>query len=217
MAQKFLAVVDYKAGNQTSVHRALRRLNVPAEVTASPERLREAAGVVFPGVGAAGQAMGALRESGLDTEIKALVELGRPFLGICLGCQIMLERSEENETETLGVFPGETVRFPSALKDERGNAIRIPHMGWNTLRVTRESALFAGLGPQTQFYFVHSYHPSPPAEFVMAETFYGAPFCSVFGREGVWAVQFHPEKSGPAGLRMLENFWRHSLEKGGAA
>ncbi|MDR2405903.1 MAG: imidazole glycerol phosphate synthase subunit HisH [Deltaproteobacteria bacterium] len=210
MAQKFLSIIDYKAGNQTSVHRALKHLSIPAEVTADPKRLLDSSGIVFPGVGAAGQAMAAMKENGLDNTIKELIELGLPFLGICLGCQIMLDYSEENDTQTLGIFPGKNHRFKKDQKDEMGINIRIPHMGWNTLKPTKETALFEGIEPHNQFYFVHSYYPKPNPEFVLATTTYGEEFCSVFGREGTWAVQFHPEKSGKPGLRMLSNFYRYS-------
>ncbi|MDR2613039.1 MAG: imidazole glycerol phosphate synthase subunit HisH [Deltaproteobacteria bacterium] len=208
----YLAIIDYQAGNQTSVHRALRHLGVKAEVTADLLTLSKAAGIIFPGVGAAGQAMAVLKETGIDNIIRELSCQGRPFLGICLGCQIMLERSEENATATLGVFPGENRRFDPALRDEDGSPIRVPHMGWNTVRPARHTALWEGLGPEDQFYFVHSYYPIPSPELVMGTTVHGLEFASVFGREGVWALQFHPEKSGPPGLRLLSNFYEYSLE-----
>ncbi|MDR2406304.1 MAG: imidazole glycerol phosphate synthase subunit HisH [Deltaproteobacteria bacterium] len=213
MSDNFLAIIDYKAGNQTSVHRALKHLSIPAEVTASPKRLKDAAGIVFPGVGAAGQAMAALKEGGLDETIKDLIGLGLPFLGICLGCQIMLDYSEENDTNTLSIFPGKVIRFDKGLSDEAGVPIRIPHMGWNTLKVEKDSPLFAGIPPLSQFYFVHSYYPDPEPKYILAKTYHGKEFCSVFGRDGAWAVQFHPEKSGAPGLSMLSNFYRYSIDK----
>jgi glutamine amidotransferase len=216
-AQDYLAIIEYKAGNQTSVRRALSHLGVNAVVTSDLITLSNAAGIVFPGVGAAGQAMQVMRETGIDNIIKVLVGQGRPFLGICLGCQIMLERSEENGTETLGVFPGENVRFSEDLADEAGVPIRIPHMGWNTVAVSRPTALFDGVGPDEQFYFVHSYLPVPEPSLVMGTTRHGLEFASVFGREGTWAVQFHPEKSGPPGLRLLRNFYDYSVRASGVA
>ncbi|MDR2339966.1 MAG: imidazole glycerol phosphate synthase subunit HisH [Deltaproteobacteria bacterium] len=211
MPNSFLAIIDYKAGNQTSVRRALRHLSIPAEVTADPGMLREASGVVFPGVGAAGQAMAQLRETGLDRAISDIIGRGVPFLGICLGCQIMLGHSEENDTETLGVLPGRVIRFDRESTDELGVPIRVPHMGWNSLKIEKGSALFAGIGPKDQFYFVHSYYPVPEPAAVLSTTYHGGPFCSAFGREGLWAVQFHPEKSAGPGLRMLRNFHDYSL------
>ncbi|MDR1039314.1 MAG: imidazole glycerol phosphate synthase subunit HisH [Deltaproteobacteria bacterium] len=210
-SSQYLAVIDYRAGNQTSVHRALRHLGVQAVVTADLPTLAGAAGIVFPGVGAAGQAMAVLKDTGIDGIIRNLIGQGRPFLGICLGCQIMLEHSQENDTRTLGVFPGDNPRFDPALRDEDGKPIRVPHMGWNSVRPVRPTALFEGVGADEQFYFVHSYYPAPPPELVMGATFHGKEFASVFGREGTWALQFHPEKSGPPGLRLLRNFHDYSV------
>jgi glutamine amidotransferase len=207
-----LAIIDYRAGNQTSVKRALDHLGVPASVTADPGELTRAEGLIFPGVGAAGQAMGVLKSAGLDKTIRELTRAGRPLLGICLGCQIMLERSEENETETLGLLPGETVRFGEDLLDFDHRPIRIPHMGWNTVRFVKKSPLWEGLKPSDQFYFVHSYHPSPGPGLALGRTWHGRDFCSVYGREGLWALQFHPEKSGPPGLRILRNFYAYCRE-----
>ncbi len=206
-----IVIIDYQAGNQTSVRRALEHLGLESEISADPEKLARARGLIFPGVGAAGQAMGYLRASGLDIVIKDLASAGRPFLGLCLGCQIMLESSEENETETLGLFPGSNVRFNPNDIDEAGRPIRIPHMGWNNLRPVRETALLKGISEKDQFYFVHGYYPRPAPEHVLALTGYGVEFPSVFGREGLWAVQFHPEKSGPSGLRILRNFYEYCL------
>ena len=201
-----LAIIDYQAGNQTSVKRAFDSMGIETEISADPARFELAEGIIFPGVGAAGQAMGHLRATGLD---KTIIELSgrKPFLGICLGCQIMLESSaEDGGVQTLGVLPGHNPRFKPDLRDEGGEFIRIPHMGWNNLIKVRESALFEGLAEDDQFYFVHGYYPEPSAEYVLGRTSYGLEFASVFGREGLWAVQFHPEKSGPAGLRLLKNF-----------
>ncbi|UQZ90894.1 imidazole glycerol phosphate synthase subunit HisH [Deltaproteobacteria bacterium Smac51] len=206
-----IAIIDYQAGNQTSVRRALEHLGLESEITADPERLRQATGLIFPGVGAAGQAMGLLTETGLDSTIRELVTAGRPFLGVCLGCQIMLESSEENDTKTLGIISGRNVRFDPAGRDEAGHPIRIPHMGWNNLRPVQETALLSGISEKDQFYFVHSYYPLPAPEYILGVTRYGVEFSSVFGREGLWAVQFHPEKSGPPGLRLLRNFHEYCV------
>ena len=205
-----LAILDYKAGNQTSVLRALRSLGVPAEVTADPEVIMNAEGVIFPGVGAAGQAMSQLTSTGMDSILHRCVEAGKPLLGICLGCQILLERSEENDTPTLGILPGVCRRFQADWEDG-GQPIRIPHMGWNSIQAS-PSVLLDGIEPDAQFYFVHGYYPDPAPELVIATCVYGHTFAAVYGRPGLWAVQFHPEKSGRPGLRLLANFYRYCQE-----
>ena len=208
-----IAIIDYQAGNQTSVKRALESLHIDAEITADPERMQKAEGLIFPGVGAAGQAMELLTRTGLDEIIREWASR-RPFLGICLGCQIMLDFSEEDGgINTLGVLPGRCLHFDSAMIDESGERIRIPHMGWNNVRKAVESPLFEGLANSDQFYFVHGYYPQPEKKYVLGTTSYGTEFASVFGREGLWAVQFHPEKSGPAGLRILKNFHEYCLRR----
>ncbi|MDD6088368.1 MAG: imidazole glycerol phosphate synthase subunit HisH [Desulfovibrionaceae bacterium] len=201
-----LAILDYGAGNQTSVRRALDLLGIPCRITADSGDLERSAGIIFPGVGASGQAMHRLQTTGLDTVLKKHIAHGKPLLGICLGCQIMLEYSEENQTETLGILPGKCVRFSENLQDQ-GVPVRIPHMGWNTLHFRRESPLFAGVDPESSYYFVHSYYTKPAEDLIIAECTYGLDFCAAFGRDGLWAVQFHPEKSGRPGLKILQNFY----------
>jgi glutamine amidotransferase len=213
MSQKFLAIIDYKAGNQTSVLRAFQHLGIPAKITSDLIVLKDAIGIIFPGVGAAGQAMEVLKSTSMDHIIKELVNLERPFLGICLGCQIMLEESEENNTITLGVFPGKNIRFNSQNHDETGKPIRIPHMGWNTVKALKDFPLWEGIDKTCQFYFVHSYYPVPSPELVLGTTYHGVNFASIYGKEGIWAVQFHPEKSGAPGLKILSNFYKFSLQK----
>ena len=207
-----LAILDYKAGNQTSVLRALRSLGIGAAITADPSVILGAEGVDFPGVGAAGQAMAQLRSSGMGDILRRIAGQGMPLLGICLGCQILLERSEEGDTPTLGVVKGVCRRFDPEWTDG-GEAIRIPHMGWNTLEQLRPSALLDGILPDDRFYFVHSYYTEPDPSLRLAETTYGRAFTSVYGRPGLWAVQFHPEKSGAPGLKILENFYRSCKER----
>lgn len=208
-----LAILDYKAGNQTSVRRALDHLGIPCAVTADPEAAASAAGIIFPGVGAAGQAMDQLERSGLGATLRRAVAEGQPLLGICLGCQILLEHSEENDVRTLGLIPGVCRRFEPDLRDEDGAPIRVPHMGWNTLRPRRpESPLLRGLNPEAAFYFVHSYYVEPDPSLVIATTRYGREFCSIYGRDGLWAVQFHLEKSGRPGLSLLSNFHAYCRE-----
>ena len=204
-----LAILDYEAGNQTSVLRALASQKIPAKITADAGELFAASGVIFPGVGAAGQAMELLTRTGLDKVLTELVCRGKPLLGVCLGCQILLERSEEADTKTLGLVKGRCARFDPALKDEAGDPICIPHMGWNGYCLKRPSLLFAGIPEDAEFYFVHGYYTDPDPELVIATTRHGLEFCSALGRDGFWAVQFHPEKSGLPGLRLLKNFYDH--------
>jgi len=211
-----LAILDYQAGNQTSVSRALTSLDIPNVITADASTLLGASGVIFPGVGAAPQAMAHLQSRGLDTVLHRIVEQKIPLMGICLGCQIMLEHSEEGDTNTLGIFKGVTRRFADGLKDETGEKIRIPHMGWNSAPRTRASRLFDGIPEDAEFYFVHSFYVEPEPGAVLATTEYGAPFCSAIGRDGLWAVQFHAEKSGKYGLKLLRNFSDYCREGGNA-
>lgn len=201
-----LAILNYEAGNQTSVRRALEYLDIPCTITADAAVLRAAQGVIFPGVGAAGQAMTHLQTTGMADVLAALVQEGKPLLGICLGCQILLEHSEENSTATLGLVRGQCVRFPQDLKEEDGTPVRIPHMGWNGLVRKQDSVLLRGVPLDAEFYFVHSYYVRPAQDMVIAQTHYGIDFCSVYGRDGLWAVQFHVEKSGAPGLQILRNF-----------
>jgi glutamine amidotransferase len=170
--------------------------------------------VIFPGVGAAGQAMGMLRRTGLDDTLRAVVAAGKPLLGICLGCQILLDFSEEDDTPALGLVPGRCRRFDPALRDEQGEPLRIPHMGWNSCLLKAPCRLFQGIPPEAEFYFVHSYYADPDPDLVLATTRHGLDFCSVLGRDGFWAVQFHPEKSGRAGLALLRNFSDYCREWG---
>ena len=207
-----LAILDYKAGNQTSVRRAFDYLGIPCSITADPETLRQASGVIFPGVGAAGQAMTELTSTGLDNVLRGIVESGKPLLGICVGCQILLDYSEENDTKALGIMPGACAMFNRALTEEDGQPIRVPHMGWNKVSLSAPCELFEGVDPNSEFYFVHSYYPVPKSEFVIGTTFYGMDFCSVHGRPGLWAMQFHPEKSGRPGLKLLSNFAKYCGE-----
>lgn len=202
-----LAILDYGAGNQTSVRRALEHLGVPCVVTSDPATAEAAQGIIFPGVGAAGQAMQALHASGLEGVLRRVIIRREPLLGICLGCQILLEYSEENDAMTLGIMPGRSVRFPDGMTQEDGSPAPVPHMGWNSLRMVRPSRLLEGVAPDAEFYFVHSYFVEAAPELVIATTTYGREFCSIYGRDGLWAVQCHLEKSGRPGLRVLRNFY----------
>jgi glutamine amidotransferase len=208
-----IAILEYEAGNQTSVRRALDALGIPCAVTADPDLIRSAGGIICPGVGAAGQAMRHLRASGLDMLLREAVAGRKPLLGICLGCQILLDSSEENATETLGLVSGKSRKFSPDLREEDGRPVRIPHMGWNSLIVQRPSRLLRDVPPRAQFYFVHSYYVECRPEMRIAVTAYGPEFCSVYGRDGLWACQFHPEKSGRPGLLILKNFYEYCLER----
>ncbi|PWH12175.1 MAG: hypothetical protein DDG60_14115 [Anaerolineae bacterium] len=316
-----ITLVDYKAGNLTSVRRALTHLGIPSQITADPDVVRRAEKIIFPGVGAAGAAMSVLRERGLDAALKESFAKGTPILGICIGCQIILEHSEEDDTECLGLLPGRTIRFfssassvspsvapsassvsksvapsvassvvpsassvspsvassassvsksaapsassvsksvapsvassvapsassvspsvassassvsksaapsassvsksaaPSASSVSKSvapsayplpNPLKIPHMGWNAVTVIRPHPLLAHLRPGDEFYFVHSYYPQP-ADLgqIYAVSDYGGEFPVAIGKDNLFAVQFHTEKSGAVGLRVLENF-----------
>jgi glutamine amidotransferase len=198
-----IAIIDYRAGNLKSVERALKHLGLACQITDSASEILAAERVIFPGVGAAGLAMETIRAHGLDEAIHAVIQRGTPFLGICLGTQIILETSEEDGgTGCLGVIPGTVRRFPET-------GLKIPHMGWNSLSPRIDHPLLAGVDPRAQFYFVHSYYPDPrEADAVAATTTYGITFASALTARNVFATQFHPEKSGAPGLKILENFSR---------
>ncbi len=197
-----VVVIDYRAGNLRSVERALVHLGMECAVSADPSLILSADRVVFPGVGAAGAAMETIRASGLDAVIREVIERGTPFLGICLGTQIIFDASEEDGASCLGILAGTVRRFP-------GTCGKIPHMGWNTISRLRDHPLLDGIDEDAWFYFVHSYYPGPARrEDVVAVTSYGINFASVVAAKNVFAAQFHPEKSGGPGLRLLENFCR---------
>ncbi len=200
-----ITIVDYKAGNLTSVKRGLDHLSLKNQISADPEIIRQAERIIFPGVGQAGAAMSVLQERGLDTALKDAFLRGTPILGICIGCQIILTHSEEADTRGLNLLPGACVRFQ--LNDP---ALKIPHMGWNAVNVTDKEhphPILGHLRTGDEFYFVHSYYPLPdnPAH-IYATSDYGGSFPVAIGWGNLFAVQFHTEKSGPVGLRVLENF-----------
>ena len=195
-----LTVIDYDAGNLRSVETALRHLGATFRISAEPEHLRTADRIILPGVGDARAAMERLNASGIAEALRTRVFEGVPMLGICLGTQIILDRSEESDATCLGVIHGETVRF-----DDRPGR-KIPHMGWNTLSISTSHPLFHNVPTDAAFYFVHSFFPQPArADTVLAETDYHQHFASVLGQDNVVATKFHPEKSGEFGLRMLNN------------
>lgn len=223
-----ITLVDYKAGNLTSVRRALDHLGIACQITADPELVRRADKIIFPGVGAAGAAMDVLRERGLDSALKDAFTAGAPILGICIGCQIILEYSEEDDAECLGLLSGKTIRFSSirasvphplttsahplqSVDNIRASVqnplLKIPHMGWNAVSVLKPHPLLSHLRPGDEFYFVHSFYPQPadPTQ-IYATSDYGGEFPAAIGKDNLFAVQFHTEKSGMGGLKVLENF-----------
>jgi glutamine amidotransferase len=205
-----IAIIDYNAGNITSVARALHIIGQDFVITDDTKKLNAASHVIFPGVGAAGEAMAYLRQKKLDAWLKSWINTGKPLLGICLGTQIILDYSEENNTECIGLVTGSTKRFPEHLSSA-GLALKIPHMGWNSVTLKRTHPVFAGIEPESEYYFVHSYYPAPSDEAaVLGITDYGMSFCSVLAVKNMIAMQFHPEKSGRPGLQILKNFcaWR---------
>ncbi|TQV63650.1 MAG: imidazole glycerol phosphate synthase subunit HisH [Halothiobacillaceae bacterium] len=212
MNQPMVAVVDYGMGNLRSVAKAIEHVapaGMTVRVTEHPDDLANADRIVFPGQGAARDCM---LELGRRELRDALLEAARskPFLGICMGMQVLMSHSEENGgTDCLGMFPGEVRFFGHGLKGPEGEKLKIPHMGWNGVRQARPHPIWEGIPDGERFYFVHSYHVAPAEpDLALGITDYGPPFVSAIARDNVAAVQFHPEKSAEAGLRLLGNFLR---------
>ena len=204
-----IAVLDYDAGNLTSVACAVRHLGHEPEITRDPEVVRSADRVIFPGVGAAGSSMATLEKLGLADALRDVHSAGRPILGICIGCQVVFSSSEEDGgTGCLGLLEGEAVRF----RFPEGIQRKVPHMGWNEVNFTAAHPVLEGVAPGSQFYFVHSYHvePADPGVSLGTATYGGIHFTAAVAKDNLVAVQFHAEKSGPAGLRLLDNFLRWS-------
>jgi imidazole glycerol-phosphate synthase subunit HisH len=197
-----IAIIDYGMGNLRSVQKAFEKVGHEAIVTSDPAQVAAAARVVLPGVGAFEDAIAELHRLDLVNSVRDAVDSGKPFLGICLGLQMLFDVSYENgRHEGLGIVPGEVVRF------ELPKEFSVPHMGWNQLAIRRPAPILAGLDEGTYVYFVHSYYVVPKDPQVTAtETDYGGMFCSMIWRDNVFATQFHPEKSQAAGLRILKNF-----------
>lgn len=203
-----VAVVDYGAGNLVSIHQALTTVGAEVKIAEAAADLAGADAVVVPGVGAAGPAMTRLEAQGLSAPLSAWIAADRPFLGICLGLQLLFEASDEDGATTLGVLPGRTVRLVDAPT--------LPHIGWNQVERTRPHAVFDGIEDGADFYFVHSYVGAPSGNgdaslrgnepLVLAHTTHGRPFVSAASRGALVGVQFHPERSGSDGLRLLANF-----------
>lgn len=200
MGQKAIAIIDYGAGNLRSMVNALNHLGYQPKITSRAADLLAAQMVIFPGVGAAAASMAGLQAMGLDDTVRQLITANRPFLGICLGLQVLFTVTEEGGGhKCLGIFPGQVRRLPAGLK--------IPHMGWNQVKQTVAHPIFAGIPDNANFYFVHSYYADPEDKSLIAgETTYGVSLCSVIARGNLVATQFHPEKSGEFGLKMYANF-----------
>ena len=190
-----IAIVDYRAGNTGSVQDALNRLGVASVITADPSVVKSADGVIFPGQGRAGAAMNQLQSTGLD---KLIPKLTQPFLGICLGMQLLSKVSDEDDTDCLNVIPGKCRKFPSLLKT--------PQLGWNKVMFTKRSPLTLGLANGQYFYFLNSYYFDSEEKCVAGTTSYGFDFPAIVQKDNFFAVQFHPEKSGKSGEQLLKNF-----------
>ena len=197
--QARIVVIDYESGNLRSVARAVEKAGVVPDVSSDPKALDTADGVILPGVGSGPAAMAALASRGLVSPLLGYIASGRPFLGVCLGLQLLLDATDEGDADCLGLVAGRVRRLPNGLK--------VPHMGWNTVEFQREHPLWQGIPQGSHFYFVHSYYADPVAKAnVAGVTEYGVPFCSIYARDNVVATQFHPEKSGDNGLRIYANF-----------
>lgn len=197
-----VTIIDYNAGNLTSVKRALEYLAIPSEITIAPEELLNAERIIFPGVGHAGAAMAILKQRGLDVALIQAFVKGIPILGICLGSHIILSNSEEGNTGCLSIIKGMCPKFK--LTDP---LLKIPHMGWNGVTVKKNHFLLKDVKPGDEFYFVHSYYPLPDeADTIYAVTDYEIEFPAAIGYKNIFATQFHPEKSGKTGLQILKNF-----------
>ncbi|MGB0693279.1 MAG: imidazole glycerol phosphate synthase subunit HisH [Pseudomonadales bacterium] len=196
-------IVDYDAGNVRSVQRACEYVGMKAEISADPDVVARADRVIFPGVGSAASAVDTLRDRGLDEALHTFHKSGRPLLGICLGLQILLQHTEEGDKPCLGMVEGACERF-----DFADRSLKVPHIGWNEVTFTREHPMLSQLKSGDEFYFVHSYYAKPRhEENNLGTTTYGdRTFCSVIGKENLFATQFHLEKSGKLGLKLLEAF-----------
>jgi glutamine amidotransferase len=196
-----VVIVDYEAGNLRSVELAVAHLGAGAVTSADPERVRVAQRVIFPGVGGADAAMAVLRSRGLDEALREVYRAGRPMLGICVGCQVIFDSSEEGPTDCLGLVAGQVTRLQPAPRR------KVPHMGWNVVRQRRRHPIVAGIADGARFYFVHSYCVLPDDQrTTVGATRYGTEFAAIIAADNIVATQFHTEKSGRWGLQLLANF-----------
>ncbi|WP_054743101.1 imidazole glycerol phosphate synthase subunit HisH [Cellulosilyticum ruminicola] len=203
-----IAIIDYGMGNLKSVQKAFTALGFDADITNNREDIKNAHKVVLPGVGAFRDAINQLNETGMTQAIQEAVKSGKPFLGICLGMQLLFDKSYEyGEYEGLKILPGEIIKFKEEdMRLSNGEMLKVPHMGWNTLEFTKKEPLFAGLKDESSVYFVHSYYLQTTADIVSSYTNYGTRIAVSAQKDNVFATQFHPEKSGDVGLQILRNF-----------
>lgn len=202
-----IVIVDYGAGNLRSVQKAFEHLGHQAVFTSNPADLKNAPAIVFPGQGASPPAMAALKRDGMDDAVREAVARGTPFFGVCLGLQLLLERSEEGAVDCLGIVPGTVRKFPEAHITK---GLKVPHMGWNAVNFQGDHPVFQGIPEDSYFYFVHSYYADPSdGSWVKGTTNYGLEFTSAVARDNLVATQFHPEKSGNVGLQLYDNFVKH--------
>ena len=209
-----IVVVDYESGNLRSVSKALETTGVNPLITGDPDLLRDADAVILPGVGSGPAAMDALNSRGFAAPLREYVASGKPFLGVCLGLQLLLDHTEEGDAPCLGIIPGTVKKLPPGLK--------VPHMGWNTVSLQQPHPILKGIPQDSHFYFVHSYFAAPDdTASVAGVTEYNVPFCSIYAHGNMAATQFHPEKSGSIGLLIYRNFAalaaRHKSQPAGAA
>ena len=200
MSDPDVVVIDYDAGNLRSVSKALEILGYVPDVTSDPRVVEKAQAIILPGVGPAG-AMNTLHRMGLVGPLKEAIAKGVPFMGVCLGLQLLFDSSEEDDINCLGVIEGKIRLLEPGLK--------VPHMGWNQVKRVKDHPIFTGVSTESYFYFVHSYFPDPANPYdIIGETEYGITFASAIGRDNIVGVQFHPEKSGPDGLKLYDNFMK---------
>lgn len=201
MFYKKLVIIDYKMGNISSVYNALKYLNIPVQLTNNKKKIKESSGIILPGVGSFGDAVKNIKELNIFELLITELNKGKPYLGICLGLQLLFERSEEyKKCKGFSIFKGEVVRFK-----EKG--IKIPHIGWNQILIKRKNPMYKNIKNNSYFYFVHSYYAKPKDNnIVSTTTFYGEEFVSSIYKDNIYAVQFHPEKSQEDGLKLIKNF-----------
>jgi len=201
----FIAIIDYGAGNLRSVQKALEKLGFKAVLTKDKNEIRASSGIILPGVGSFDSAILELRKNNLETSIEESIALNKPFLGICLGYQMLFDESEEGKQKGLGIIKGRVKKF-SFDKTPFEN-LAIPHMGWNRLIIRHPSGVFNGIVSGSMVYFAHSYYPEPDDKMVVStDTDYGIEFASSISKRNIYGIQFHPEKSGEVGLKILKNF-----------
>ncbi len=210
MTQKRLAIIDYGMGNLHSVASAIKNVapDVAVDITLEPNAIAQADHIIFPGVGAIRDCMSEILRLNVDAIVKQALADGKPVLAVCVGLQALMDRSDENNgIECLRILPGQVRRFPSHMKDDAGDELKIPHMGWNRVEQTVDHPLWKNIANNSRFYFVHSYYVEASDDSQLAgKTHYGLDFTSVLFRDNLFAAQFHPEKSHTDGLQLLKNF-----------